>query len=1148
MSRQVLRVRPDSPDGCRTIGEALARARAGAVISVTPGRYPENLTVRTRVTIVAEAGRDSVEICPRYGSAVVLMAEEVMLTDLLLRGGEEDVPVVDAPRGQVAMDRCTVVGSGWTAVLARLTGSVAMRGCRIGNPGGAGVVDVSPSGSVVEDCLVEHLGSSAVVIGEQGRTTVRGCRLRDARGNGVLANGEARGSVEDCEISLTDKPAVALEGNSATTVLRTAVRDVSTGLYLTTRGRPVLEDVTVTDASESGIVLASGCDPTLRRCRTSGTAAAALVVGERSRGTFEECEFLASNGTAIHVLGHSTPVFHQTVVRDCGDARAAVLLAEDCAAEFDRLEVDHPAGVAVSIRSGANPLLRRAVITSPGGDGVEVCDGGRGRLEGCVIEAAGGAAVQVTDGGNPYLGDAVLRSSADAGVAVTAGGRATVRDCEISASGGCGAVAEEGADLSLTRTRITGSGAHGVRVAAGGRAAIGDCEITGSLGDGIRVDSAEPVSVTGCSLRDNRGSGLRQTRDSERLAVDDLSSSGNATPDSWGAERTTGALPRGAAPDDGAATGGTATGPLASAPAAAAAPTPAGPMAELEALVGLEGVKRQVATLVNLNQLAQRRAKLGMPVPPMSRHLVFSGPPGTGKTTVARLYGGILASLGVLRSGHLVEVSRADLVAQVIGGTAIKTTEAFKEALGGVLFIDEAYTLLSDSKGSGADFGREAIDTLVKLMEDHRDDVVVVVAGYPEEMESFLSANAGLASRFTRSIEFADYSDAEMVTITENMCAAHRYELHPSTRDALSRLYERMPRDATFGNGRAARRVFEEMIDRQAARLASMTEPAESDLALLLPADVGEEDSASGRERAGDPQTLLAELEAMVGLRAVKREVGDLVNVLAAARQREAVGLPVPRMSHHLVFTGPPGTGKTTVARLYASLLHALGVLPRGQLVEVARADLVGRYVGHTAQLTREVFERALGGVLFIDEAYTLTPENAPSDFGREAVDTLLKLMEDHRDDVVVIAAGYTGEMSRFLASNPGLASRFSRQVRFEDYTTEELVTIVCGQAEESGYACVPETVEALRAHIDALPRDRSFGNARTARQLLQEMTTSQARRLSALTAPDLTDLQQLLPEDLPDGPGAVGGAQREVAGSGAEGGLLPVGRTAAGR
>jgi SpoVK/Ycf46/Vps4 family AAA+-type ATPase len=225
--------------------------------------------------------------------------------------------------------------------------------------------------------------------------------------------------------------------------------------------------------------------------------------------------------------------------------------------------------------------------------------------------------------------------------------------------------------------------------------------------------------------------------------------------------------------------------------------------------------------------------------------------------------------------------------------------------------------------------------------------------------------------------------------------------------------------------------------------------------------------------------------------------------------------LPVPSLSHHLVFTGPPGTGKTTVARLYGEILGQLGILQRGQLVEAARADLVGRYVGHTAQLTREVFDRARGGVLFIDEAYTLTPRGGGNDFGQEAVDTLLKLMEDHRDEVVVIVAGYTDEMERFLASNPGLASRFPRRVAFADYSSEELVTIVRAQASAMGYECGPGTGPLLREYFDSLPRDRSFGNARLARQMVEAMVTRQAGRLSSLAAPTLEDLRGLLPEDV---------------------------------
>jgi SpoVK/Ycf46/Vps4 family AAA+-type ATPase len=798
----------------------------------------------------------------------------------------------------------------------------------------------------------------------------------------------------------------------------------------------------------------------------------------------------------VKVNGSSSPALSGTTVRECADASASVLLTEDSVAEFDRLDVVDAAGTAIAVRSGANPLIRHATVTTPGGAGVEVTDDGRGRLEHCVVERPTGVGVRIGAGANVSFRDCAVRSAEDAGIAVDAGGMGVALDCEVSGSGASGVVVREGGDLTLTRARVSGSAAHGVLLSGGARATLDACELSGSVGDGIRVDTEEAVSVIGCAVRDNRGAGLRQPRPGGRLTVRDLESSGNAAPDSWGADVTDEATD--GAPERGAKT-----------PAA----KPAGPMEALDALVGLEGVKRQVRTLVNLNQMSQRRARLGMPVPPMSRHLIFAGPPGTGKTTVARLYGGILTELGVLRSGHLVEVSRADLVAQYVGATAIKTTEAFNEALGGVLFIDEAYTLVSEGKGN--DFGREAIDTLVKLMEDHRDDVVVVAAGYTDEMQAFLSANPGMASRFSRTIEFTNYSVDDLVTITESMCESHRYELDPRTRTALAQHYERMPRDATFGNGRAARLVFEEMVDRQAFRLAGMADPAESDLSLLLPEDVSD-DAAHASEISADRDTLLDRLSGMIGLAAVKREVKDMVDLLTAAKQREAAGLPAPNISRHLVFTGAPGTGKTTVARLYAELLHALGVLRRGQLIEVARADLVGRYVGHTAQLTREVFQSALGGVLFIDEAYTLTPEGSSNDFGREAVETLLKLMEDHRDEVVVIVAGYTEEMRRFLGSNPGLASRFSRTVEFEDYSTDELVQIMRSQAAANGYECGPETLQALRAYVDAIPRDRTFGNARLARQLLETMMTRQARRLGGMRSPDVSAMRSLLPEDIP--------------------------------
>ncbi len=254
----------------------------------------------------------------------------------------------------------------------------------------------------------------------------------------------------------------------------------------------------------------------------------------------------------------------------------------------------------------------------------------------------------------------------------------------------------------------------------------------------------------------------------------------------------------------------------------------------------------------------------------------------------------------------------------------------------------------------------------------------------------------------------------------------------------------------------------------------------------------------------------------MIGLTDAKREVGNMVDLLASAQQRRAAGLPAPPLSRHLIFAGPPGTGKTTIARLYGGILAALGVLAGGQVIEVSRADLVGEYVGHTAQRTREAFERARGGVLFVDEAYALAAApGGGADFGREAIDTLVKLMEDHRDDVVVIAAGYEAEMHRFLAANSGLSSRFSHHIRFANYTTDDLVTIASQHAAAAGYEFSGSAVAALRRHFAATPRGPSFGNGRYARQVLDAAITRQAGRLRHTPSPTAADLSQLLPGDV---------------------------------
>jgi len=541
---------------------------------------------------------------------------------------------------------------------------------------------------------------------------------------------------------------------------------------------------------------------------------------------------------------------------------------------------------------------------------------------------------------------------------------------------------------------------------------------------------------------------------------------------------------------------------------------------ELDNYIGLQSVKDEIRAIVS--NVKERREK-GMTEKLLKDHFIFTGNPGTGKTTFARKFGEILNAIGALPTGQFVEVSAKEMIGNYIGDTELNVKTTVDKAMGGVLFIDEAYAFATDD---GAGFGMDAVNTLLPILENRKGEFVCILAGHTKDMDKLVRMNEGIKSRCNVTIEFPDYNPKELEQLFRMMLTRNdedtTFTLDARANEMLPKVFERMylRRTDTFGNARDVRNAFDLALKRHRLR---KQQPDYVENQFTYADIVGEADT-----HEVSVEDVMKELDGFVGMKSVKEAIRRIAQEIAVQKRLIELGMAQEGLTKfNFILTGNPGTGKSTVARIFGKIFKALDVTSTDKVTEKVPKDIIGLYLNESDKLMDAAITEAMGGVLFLDEAYDLEPMDeagrSTSSEGKKAVQTLMTRMENEAGKFVVVCAGYPKEMATFMNSNPGLKRRFSHTIHIDDYTAEELLEIYerAAKAKKYNFSLADDTVrmKALNMFRNMVAmKDDKFGNAGEAMKKVAETKTNINNRIASMPFDQWTPefLQTAYIDDIP--------------------------------